>query len=356
MIVYNCEEAPGLSPRVRQAEILPAKSRLRRKFGMNNRESHISAETQSVSLRDCILLVIIFAVALLSASCKKEHAEDRVIATINGEQALESEFKLFQKVYALKSGDGTSGSVSKTELLNRFIERKIVLVEAKKRNISATEAEVSAAYKDFDAGDSGSGFPEVLKRLGISQKDWKQYAADQSVFEKTLSAFAEGVSPGDDEIKAYFGAHLKEFSRGEQVHAYQIVSDNAEAAENIRKDLESGADFEKIAKARSNSPDRENGGDLGFVSPDDLPPEMSQAVFRTEPGKLSRVIKSDYGFHVFLVKEKRKKGVASLEEVKPLIEDRIRRSKAEKILASRLKELGGSTNVKLNKIYLEEIK
>ncbi len=302
------------------------------------------------------MFAVIFAVAILPASCKKERSEDRVIATINGEQALESEFKLFLKVYALKSGEGADGGVSKTELLNRFIQRKIVLVEAKKMNISATEAEVSAAFKDFDPGVSGNGFPEVLKGWGISQKDWKKYAADQFVFEKTLSGFAEGIKPGDDEIKAYYGSHRKEFSRSEQVHAFQIVSDNAEAAENIRKELESGADFEKMAQARSTAPDRENGGDLGFVSPDDLPPEMSQAVFRAETGKLSRVIKSDYGFHVFLIKEKRKKGAASLEDVKPLIEDRLRRAKAEKLLAARLKELGGSTSVKLNKAYLEEIK
>ena len=323
---------------------------------MNNFKRHISTKTRSAGFRGFFLFLLVLTAVMLSASCKKERSEDRVIATINGEQALESEFKLFQKVHALKSVDGAADSAIKTELFNRFIERKIVLGEAKKKKITATEAEISAAFRDFDGGVTGKGFPEVLKRRGISVEDWQKYSVDQVVFEKALSGFAEVAAPGDAEIKDYFRAHQDEFLRGEQVHAFQIVSDNAVAAENIRKDLAGGGDFMEIAKARSRSPDSENGGDLGFVSPDDLPPEMSEAVFRIETGKVSRVIKSEYGFHIFLVKEKRNKGAASLEEVKPLIVDRLSREKAEKILASRLKELGDSTNVKISKVYLEEIK
>ncbi len=323
---------------------------------MNNFKRHISTKTRSAGFRGFFLFLLVLTAVMLTASCKKERSEDRVIATINGEQALESEFKLFQKVHALKSVDGAADSAIKTELFNRFIERKIVLGEAKKKKITATEAEISAAFRDFDGGVTGKGFPEVLKRRGISVEDWQKYSVDQVVFEKALSGFAEVAAPGDAEIKDYFRAHQDEFLRGEQVHAFQIVSDNAVAAENIRKDLAGGGDFMEIAKARSRSPDSENGGDLGFVSPDDLPPEMSEAVFRIETGKVSRVIKSEYGFHIFLVKEKRNKGAASLEEVKPLIVDRLSREKAEKILASRLKELGDSTNVKISKVYLEEIK
>ena len=305
--------------------------------------------------RFVIFAIILGAIFPLS-SCRKPLPEDRVIAAINGEQVFESEFTLFQKSSRLKPGAGAPEGISNPALLNKFIERKIVLSEAKKLNITVTASETASALQAYELELSGGGFAELLKRQGISPEGWNKYAVEELVFEKTVSCFGGEVKTGDDEIKAYYRAHLKEFSRGEQAHAYQIVSDNAAAAENIRKELEGGADFETMAKTRSIAPDKENGGDLGFVSAEDLPAEMSVAVFKTETGKLSPVTKSDYGFHVFFVKEKRKKGTAGIDEVRPVIEERLRRAKAEKALASRMKELGSSTNVKMNKAYLEELK
>ena len=162
---------------------------------MNNFKRHISTKTRSAGFRGFFLFLLVLTAVMLTASCKKERSEDRVIATINGEQALESEFKLFQKVHALKSVDGAADSAIKTELFNRFIERKIVLGEAKKKKITATEAEISAAFRDFDGGVTGKGFPEVLKRRGISVEDWQKYSVDQVVFEKALSGFAEVAAP-----------------------------------------------------------------------------------------------------------------------------------------------------------------
>jgi len=302
-----------------------------------------------------LVFVLLPACVFSFSSCKKSRTEDRIIASINGERVPESEFTLFQKICRLKPGPGASERMAKTARLNKFIERKIVLAEAKRQKLYATPAERATAAKDL-LDDPSGGFAEALKRQGLGLEDWRNYSAEQVLFEKAVSVFAGEVTAGEDEIKTYYGSHLKEFSRGEQAHVYQIVSDNAGAAENIRKELERGADFEAIAKSRSVSPDRENGGDLGFVSPEDLPAEMSLAVFKTEPGKLSPVTKSDYGFHVFLVKEQKKRGAAKLDEVKLLIGERIRRAKSEKALAAKLKELGGATEVKINKAYLEELK
>ena len=299
-----------------------------------------------------LLFTLIMAAVIPFCSCRKGRTEDRVIAVINGEQVFESEFAVFRKICRLRKGPGSPEAQPNSVLLNEFIERKIVLCEAKRLNIRET-AESEAKNAE---GDAAGGFAEELERQGLSLKDWQLYSAGQAVFEKAIYAFAGEIKAGEEEMKAYYAVHLKDFSRGEQAHVYQIVSDNAAAAENIKKELERGAEFEAMARARSIAPDKENGGDLGFVSPEDLPAEMSAAAFKTEPGRISPVTKSDYGFHIFLVKERRKKGAAKLDEVRPLIEERIRRAKAEKALAVKLKELGGATNVKINKAYLEELK
>ena len=65
--------------------------------------------------------------------------------------------------------------------------------------------------------------------------------------------------------------------------------------------LRQGEDFAKVAKEHSLSPDREQGGDLGFFAKGEMPPEFDAIVFKLAPGRISDLVQSDYGFHIFLV-------------------------------------------------------
>ena len=70
-------------------------------------------------------------------------------------------------------------------------------------------------------------------------------------------------------------------------------------------ELKKGADFAELAKKKSKDPGASDGGDLGFFTKDQMVPEFSAAAFELEPGKISDPVKSQFGWHVIKVEEKR---------------------------------------------------
>jgi peptidyl-prolyl cis-trans isomerase C len=110
--------------------------------------------------------------------------------------------------------------------------------------------------------------------------------------------------------------------------------------------LNKGEDFAKLAGELTEDPSgKANGGDLGFFGKEQMVPEFSDAAFTLEPGKISGPIKTQFGWHVLKVEEKRSKPVPPFEEVKAQVETYVaRRAQAE--LVTKLRE-----SAKIEKLY-----
>ena len=88
-----------------------------------------------------------------------------------------------------------------------------------------------------------------------------------------------------------------------KVHAAHILVKTNEEANSILFDLNRGAKFEDIAKTRSLCPSRKNGGDLGWFGRGQMVKEFENAAFSTTPGKLSGIVKTQFGYHIIRVIE-----------------------------------------------------
>ena len=88
-----------------------------------------------------------------------------------------------------------------------------------------------------------------------------------------------------------------------KIHAAHILVKTNEEANSILFDLNRGAKFEDIAKARSLCPSRKNGGDLGWFGRGQMVKEFENAAFSTAPGKLSGIVKTQFGYHIIRVIE-----------------------------------------------------
>ena len=88
-----------------------------------------------------------------------------------------------------------------------------------------------------------------------------------------------------------------------KVHAAHILVKTNEEANSILFDLNRGAKFEDIAKARSLCPSRKNGGDLGWFGRGQMVKEFENAAFSTAPGKLSGIVKTQFGYHIIRIIE-----------------------------------------------------
>src|SRR5690606_30614991 len=99
--------------------------------------------------------------------------------------------------------------------------------------------------------------------------------------------------------------------------------------------LNEGADFAELAKANSTDGTAQNGGELGYFAKTDVVPEFGEAAFSTEVGTYTKKpVKTEFGYHIITVEEKRKRPPASFEDVKPFLEAQVRRQILDEMIQS----------------------
>jgi len=118
----------------------------------------------------------------------------------------------------------------------------------------------------------------------------------------------------------------------EEVHARHILVANEDAAKKIIADLKKGGDFAALAKQHSTDPGAQNGGDLGFFKKDDMVPAFAEAAFALKPGEISATpVKTQFGYHVIKVEERRAAPPPSFEEAKEELRQRVIQEAVSKV-------------------------
>lgn len=152
-------------------------------------------------------------------------------------------------------------------------------------------------------------------------------ARDRVLSDARLAQIDQANAPGEQALLGYaqsvYKSNTKRFEMPEQVkirHILVLASElNARAtAEQLLKELKSGADFQQLAKARSQDPgSAASGGDLGLVARGRMVKPFEDAAFKlTQPGTLSDVVETSFGFHIIRLDERRPAGLRSFDEVK----------------------------------------
>ncbi len=172
---------------------------------------------------------------------------------------------------------------------------------------------------------------------------WRRRTLRDMYFEKTVRA---GVQ--EAEAKKFYDEQVKALKPEEEVKARHILVEDEKLANEIADKLKKGGDFAALAKEHSKDPgSKENGGDLGFFGKQQMVPEFEATAFKLNQGEVSAPVKSQFGFHVIKVEEKRTKPLPTFESVK------------ERILASmvhkKAQEVGAQLREKAKIEYIDEI-
>ena len=138
-------------------------------------------------------------------------------------------------------------------------------------------------------------------------------------------------------MKKVYEEASKQITGEAEVHARHILVETEDEAKAIAEELKKGADFADLAKKKSKDPGASDGGDLGFFTKEQMVPEFSAVAFVLEPGKISDPVKSQFGWHVIKVEEKRNRKAPEFEQVKPQIETYVTR-KAQADYVAKLRE------------------
>jgi peptidyl-prolyl cis-trans isomerase D len=188
--------------------------------------------------------------------------------------------------------------------------------------------------------------PSDGELAGFYQKNAARYATAVPE-ERKITYFA--VSPNElpggvpqvsqQEIQQYFGVHRAEYTVPEQARSRHILiklAPGADAktdaaakakAEGLLKQIQGGANFAELAKQNSDDPgSKEKGGELGFAHHGAMVPEFDNAIFTQKIGD-TKIVKSQFGYHIVQVEERQVAHAQSISEVQPVIQETLIRQK-----------------------------
>src|SRR5215210_9475014 len=119
--------------------------------------------------------------------------------------------------------------------------------------------------------------------------------------------------------------------------ARHILVETEDEAKAVQSQIKGGSDFAELAKQKSKDPGGSEGGDLGYFSKEQMVPEFANAAFKLENGQVSEPVKSQFGWHIIKVEDKRQKQVPEFDKVKDQIETFVVR-KAQSEMVAKLRE------------------
>ncbi len=280
------------------------------------------------------------------AATQASPGADVAVATVDGVPITRGE--LAQRVRRA-SGDAAASAdrALRASLLEQLIDDRVLLAEAARRGLSLPPADVEAAAKATEAAMGPDGLRRELSVEGITLDAWRAQLGDTLLIRTLLAALPPPPPITEHDVRSYYEAHRTDFRRPEQFRARIITAPTRPEAEALRGQVAGGADFAALARAKSTSPEKEAGGELGFLPKGQLPPEFDAALERLKPGELSPVVESPYGFHVFRLEERRAAQQPTLEEVRDVIRETLARSRRETTNGRWLAELRGKAKVEI---------
>ena len=197
----------------------------------------------------------------------------------------------------------------------------------------------------------GRSFDEVKIRI-------KKGMGYQKLFEKQ---FNDKVDVTEDEINKYYSENKSEFETAEQVRVSHILikldADDPNVdpnqadvaakakADGLLKQIKDGADFAELAKANSSCPSSAKGGDLNFFGKGQMVPEFEKAAFDLQPQQVGDVVKTQFGYHIIKVTDKKDANLISLEQAKQDISEKLKQTKQAKLASDYVELLKAQADI-----------
>src|SRR6202165_4030437 len=245
------------------------------------------------------------ALVLLAGLPLRAEDANPVLAKVNGSEIRQSDLALAEEELGPSLAQ-MDPATKKDNVLSFLIDMKIVAKAAEDKKVENNE--------DFK------------KRLAFTRN---------RLLMDSLLATEGKAATTDDALKKVYEDASKQITGEQEVHARHILVETEDEAKAIAGELKKGADFAELAKKKSKDPGASDGGDLGFFTKDQMVPEFSTVAL--EPGKISDPVKSQFGWHIIKVEEKRARKAPEFEQVKAQIETYVTR-KAQADYVAKLRE------------------
>ena len=241
--------------------------------------------------------------------------------------------------------------------LSTLINSKLIYLKAIGAGLKATDADVQAEMqkiaKQFksDAEMNVALASQGTDRAAVEKDLYRTIVIEKFIDENINKKTS--VTPED--VTKYYSGHPSEFQHPDIVRTSHILITPAgdteeqnklakDRAEGLLARVKKGEDFAKLARENSMDGSASQGGDIGFASKESLTPEYAEAAFSLPMGGI-RLIKSQYGYHIVKVTDKKKEGLSTQEEVKDQLMAFLKNQKAQTEMTKLLNDLRNQAKV-----------
>mgnify|MGYP004495263367 FL=1 len=291
----------------------------------------------------------------------KEHDD------LMSKQLAQSPFAKMSDADLIGNKDGFVYLMTEQGVVNQLIIQKLLDQEAEARGIKVSQKDIDQAIKDvMDKMGGKDQLMNTLRNNGISTAEFKKDIKVQVKMQK-LATEAGNINVTDADCKNFYNKNQDKFRHADQVRAshilisanpYQIqqeitaksktkmdekelkaavekvMAEKQAEAEKLAKELQAdNSKFAQYAKKYSEDPQSaKQGGDLGFFAKDRMVPEFAEAAFKAKPNTVTEPVKSQFGYHIIFVTDRRGAGVVPYEKAKSDIKDYLVQEKQIKAL------------------------
>ena len=233
--------------------------------------------------------------------------------------------------------DPTNADSVKSNLLESFIEEKLLLHEAEKNGVKPDPAMLKAAMEQMAAPQGGD-----REKQAQAGRELERAVSESLMMERYLHDFLlTDLAVTDADCQEYYNRHMEDFVSKDVVHVREILVDDLPQAERILNSLKANrnSNFAELARLYSKAATAEDGGDMGRFERGELPGEFEKVVFPMTPGTVSKIVRTRYGYHVFLVEERIGAHQQKLYEVRDQIQEKLLAARQRQVIEKKLAAL-----------------
>ncbi len=279
------------------------------------------------TLRKSVCFVIILSSLFLFACAKKGEQQSAgsgsYVAKVGSTTLTEEDIKREMKGLPPQIQAMFEGQTGMEKFVGELVKKEILFLEAKKKGLEDN--------------------PEYKKKV----EDFKKLTLISMLLEKEIE---DKTKVSEKDVKDYYDAHKAEFAANSQIRASHILVKTEEEAKKIAEQLKKGADFATLAKEKSiDTGSAKNGGDLGFFSRGQMVPEFERAAFSLKKGEVSAPVKTQYGYHLIKVTDRKEGTPLEFDKVKDLLTQKLTAEKQKAVFDSYIEGLKSSYKVEINK-------
>ena len=246
------------------------------------------------------------------------------------------------------------------QIMPQLVEIEIAKAYAEEQGITVSEDEVNKEIENLkdqvaqqaqgqDVGRE-EAFDQALQQAGITEEQLRQQIREQLPIQKVQERVAGDVGPSQEEVEQFYEQNkAAQFTTPETRCTRHILfnKDQKEKAEEVKQQLQNGADFAALAKEYSQDPgSAQQGGDLGCIGRGETVPNFEEAVFGAEQGEIVGPVETEFGYHVIEVTDIQEEATQPLSEVEAQIRDQLTTEAQSKEFTAWLQKQKEQRNVK----------